>query len=108
MNEYTRFHIAVRIDMTVVTAAGNAASHKFTVVLKIHYKNRFAALLSSDFAYAVVHVLTLRRIAEKLHVSTFSDRHIVEIPAESTSMVNDEVKECVACHRAVVCTRIAD
>ena len=59
VNEHTRLHIAVCIDVHVVPAAGDAAADKLTVVLEIHCKDLLAALFAADLADTVIHVLSL-------------------------------------------------
>ena len=62
MDEYTGLHIAVWIDMAVVSAACDTSAHIFSIVLEIEGKDRFSALHGTDFTNTVIHIFSLVRI----------------------------------------------
>lgn len=52
MDKDARFDVAVRVDMAVVAAAGDATVDVLAVVLEVDGKNRLAAFGAADFTDA--------------------------------------------------------
>ena len=50
MDEYTRFHVAIGVNMAIVPATGYTSVNILAVVLEIDGKNRFTAFDTADFA----------------------------------------------------------
>ena len=108
MNEHTRLYIAVCIDVHVIPSSGNTASDKLTVILKIHCKDLFAALFSTDLADSVIHVLSLLLRRKQFRRRLISNRHIVEVPGITAPLLDDHIEERITCDGLNILARVAD
>ena len=108
MDEYAGLHIPIGIDMTVVSAACDTATHIFTIVLEVKGEDGLATLHGTDFTDAVVHILSLIRIRKQLTGCLISYRHIMEIPAESGALFNDHIQEFITGDYLIVFAGVAD
>ena len=108
MNEDAGFHIAVRVDVAVVLAAGDTAVYHLTIVLEINGEDRKAGLIAADFADSVIHIFALLRIQKQGSGGLVSDRHVVEVPGEVHTLVDQHLQELIACDGLVVDRGVAD
>lgn len=108
MDKYARFDVAVRVDMAVVAAAGDAAVDVLAVVLEVDGKNRLAAFGAADFTDAANHVGALLGCRQEVQGSIVADRHVMEIPREPDALLDEEVQEFVGRDRIDILAGIAD
>ena len=108
MDENTRLHIAVCIDMAVVSSSCDTASDELTVVLEVHNKDLFVALIGTDLTQSVIDIFSLLNRRHQLRCSVHADRHEVEIPAVTASVLDQKIQELVTCNGLEVCSCVAD
>ena len=108
VDEDTRFHIAVGVDMAVTFAACHAAVHKFTVVLEVDGEQFLAALDPADISDLVIHVFSLFRTQEQIGAGVVADRHIMEEPCEDTTLVDQHIQEFIAGDRQIILAGVTD
>ena len=108
MDKYTRFHISIGIDMTVVSSSGDAAANEFSVVLEIHGINLFASCSTTDLTDSVIHIFSLFFGRKQIHSGFISNRHIMEIPGETTSFVDDHIQKFIGSNRLNIFACIAN
>ena len=108
VNKYTWFYISIRIDMAVVSSTCDTASDKFSVILEIHCINRLSTCCTADFSYPVIHIFSLFLCREQIRCCIISNRHIMEIPGETTSLSDDHIQEFIRCNRFNVLSGITD
>ena len=95
VDEHAGLCVAGRVDVEVVAAAGNAAAHKLTVVLEVHGVERDVALLGTQVADALDHILALFRGGHQLRGCLVADGHVVEVEAEVCALLAQETHEGV-------------
>ena len=83
MNENAGLHVALGVDVEIVSAARNTAADIFGVVLEIHNEHGLAALRISDLAKPFIHLNSLLGRGNKVNNGVLADRHIVEIKSEA-------------------------
>ena len=91
MDENTRLHIAVCIDMAVVSSSCDTASDELTVVLEIHNKDLFVALIGTDLTQSVIDIFSLLNRRHQLRCCIHTNRHKVEIPAVAAAMFDQQI-----------------
>ena len=108
MDEYTRFHVAIGVDMAIVPATGYTSVNILTVVLEIDGKNRFTAFDTADFADTAYHIgpLFFRRHQVRRRVVT--DGHIMEIPGEISALADQQVEKIIRCNRFNILAGVTD
>ena len=108
VDEHAGLCVAGRVDMEVVAAAGNAAAHKLTVVLEVHGVERDVALLGTQVADALDHILALFRGGHQLRSSIVAHGHVVEVEAEVCALVAQKTHEGIVGDSLNVLAGIAD
>lgn len=79
MDKRTGFHIAIGVNMEIVTASCDAAAYILAVILKI---NREDGLGGTVLPHFPVHELTLLRIGQQVGHCFVTHWHVVEEPGE--------------------------
>ena len=101
-------HVARRVDVGILAAAGNAAVDVLAVVLEVNAEDRLAAGVAADLAHAVDHILTLLGVQHQVNVCTVADGHIVEVPVEAHTVADEHIHELIARDGLVVGAGVAD
>ena len=63
VDEYTRLHIALGIDVQITASACDTSTYELSVVLEVHTEDRF---LSAHLTDSVVHYFTLFGLQQQL------------------------------------------
>ena len=79
MRENARVDVARRIDVQITASAGNAASHKFAIILEIKRKQGF---LLTHFTNEAIQVLALLGAGHKIRRRPSTYRHEREDPGK--------------------------
>ena len=104
MDEYTRIHIPVGIDVQITLSAGNAAADKFRIILEVHCKQRFGFTVSAD---PLIHTFPLLRCRKKLNARIVSNRHVMEEPDKERTFTDHKIVEFFRGDGLIVLTGIA-
>ena len=108
MDEYAGLCVSGRVDVEVLTAAGDAAVHILTVILEIHGEELNVALRVTDMTDALDDFHTLLRSRKQVGNRVVADRHIVEEEAEAGALLRQEAEELVAGDGVEVVFGVAD
>ena len=81
-------HIAGRVDVGVLTAAGNATVDVLAIVLEVDAEDGLAAGVAADLAYTVDHIFTLLGVQHQVDVGPVTDGHVVEVPVEAHTVAD--------------------
>ena len=90
VNKGTGLHIAVCVDMEIVSASCNTSAHILTVVLKIDREDRLGGAV---LPHLPVHEFPLFRIWQQVSDCLIAHWHIVEEPGELGATVDQMVNE---------------
>ena len=101
-------HIAGRVDMGILAAAGNAAVNVLAVILEVDAEDRLAAGKAADLTDAVDHVLALLGVEHQIDIGTVTDGHVMEVPVEANTMADEHIHELIACDSLIVSAGVAD
>ena len=88
VDKHAGIHIAIGIDVQVSAATGNAATHIFSIILKIHGKQRLCPAIVAD---SVIDFRPLLRCWQQLWRGIIAYRHIVEIPDKICALFDQAV-----------------
>ena len=99
MHEHARIYIPVCIDMQIPLASGNTSAHIFRIILKVHGEQR---LRGTQMANTVINGFTLLGIWQQFRRSIIANRHIMEVPDEISTHVNQTVIVCIRCNLLVI------
>ena len=108
MNKYTWFYISICIDMAIISSSCDTSSDKLSIILEIHRINWLSACHTADLSYPVIHIFSLFFCRQQIRCCIISNRHIMEIPGETTSLSDDHIQEFIRCNRFNVLSGITD
>ena len=95
MDKYTGLHIAVRIDMAIVPAAGYAAADVLAIILEVQGHEGFARFQFPDFTNPVNHIGPLLPGRQKIQGCTLTHRHVMEVPGVPGALTDEHVNEVI-------------
>ena len=104
MNEYTRIHISVCIDMKVTAATCDTSAYILCIILEVHSEERFCGTESAD---AVVHFDSLLRCGKKICCRIISNRHVMEEPCKISSTLDQMIEIFLAAYSLNICGCVA-
>ena len=90
VDEDTRIDIPVRVDVQISASAGDAAANISSVILEVHHEQR---VVVTELINASVHFDSLLRSRKQGYIRVISDRHIMEVPDEIDTGLNQLVQE---------------
>jgi len=99
MDEYTRLYISIRVDVAVITSSGDTSSDILTVILEVHDEDLFSTSHTTYLTDAMINVLSLLLCRHEFRSSLHTYRHQMEIPCETASVLNQQIKELIARYR---------
>ena len=108
MDEYTRFCVAICINMEIVSSSSDTSANKFPIVLEIHGEDSRAMFHVTDLSYTVLYINTLLRIQKQINRCCISNRHVMEIQSITTSFFHKHIDKFFTCNTLVVRTCVAD
>ena len=88
VDENAWIHIAVCVDVHIAAAPGDAAAHELRIVLEVHSEQRLAGAVITDSA---INLLPLLRRRQELGTGVITDGHVVEIPDEIGTLLDEHV-----------------
>ena len=89
MSEDARVDVARRIDVKVTASTGNAASHKFAIILEIKRKQGF---LLTHFSDEAIQALALLGAGHKIRRRPSTYRHEREDPGKQCALINEVIE----------------
>lgn len=95
MDKYAGLHIAVRIDMAIVPAAGYAAADILTIVLEVQSHEGFPRFQFPDFTHPVDHIGPLLPGRQKIQGCTLTHRHVMEVPGVPGAFTDEHINEVI-------------
>jgi len=95
VDEYARFRITLCIDVEVVTSTCNTSANELTIVLEVHRIESDVAFVGTNITDTLDHSFTLFKSRHELRSCIVSYGHVMEVEAETCTLICDEVKEVV-------------
>ena len=98
MNKYTRLHVTLRVDVAVVSSSCDTSAYELSIILEVHNKDLFTTFHRTNLTDSVIDVFTLFFGRHQIRSCLHTYRHQMEIPSETTSMLDQKIKELVRCN----------
>lgn len=108
MNEYAGFHIAIRVNVAVVSAAGYAAADVLAIVLEVQGHEGFPCFQFPDFTNPVNHVSPLLPGGQEIQGCSLAYRHVMEVPGVPGAFADEHIDEIIGCDGFNILTGVAD